>query len=135
LYQRFDLNVDYEHFKSLFEKYCDDNYEISVVDDYIVALEPSDALRLGKVRTTNSSGFIGVYFNKRTGKFYWQMSINGKKINRYGFKTAEDGAADRDEFIRTNRLSARLSDGSKYLGRVIFKVNIKEIKPGFYSKA
>lgn len=45
------------------------------------------------LRSDNTSGYKGVYFFKRWGKFVAQIRVLGKTTNLGGFKTAQEAAA------------------------------------------
>lgn len=49
------------------------------------------------VRKDNTSGFQGVWFNKKRGKFSAELCVGKKRIRKYGFLTAEQAY---DEYLR-----------------------------------
>jgi len=61
-------------------------------------------------RSHNTSGFIGVWFRKDTGKYAAEIKVNKKKISLGCFTTAIEAATIRNNFIKTNNLRHALND-------------------------
>lgn len=53
----------------------------------------------------NTSGILGVYFHKQSGKWYSRISIRGKRINFGYFYTLIDASKARNEYIEVNNLT------------------------------
>ena len=62
-----------------------------------------------RMRRTNTSGFVGVGFNKSKGK--WEASLKLNNIYKYigRFNTIEEAAQARDNYIIENNLPHKLS--------------------------
>lgn len=53
------------------------------------------------IKSSNTSGFIGVSFNKRTKEFYYRVRhTDGNRYCEVGFKTAEEASIARDSKIK-----------------------------------
>ena len=52
------------------------------------------------IRTNNTSGVCGVFFDKRRGSWYTQISHNGCVISKTGFANCEDASAYRKQSER-----------------------------------
>lgn len=52
--------------------------------------------------TNNSSGYVGVTFNRRVGKWYAYITINHKTISLGGHGSAEEAAKARQIYIENN---------------------------------
>ena len=57
-----------------------------------------------KIQKNNTSGYRGVYLNKRTGKYVVQIRVNYARINLGTFTTAIDAAKAYDNYIILNNL-------------------------------
>jgi hypothetical protein len=53
----------------------------------------------GRIKT-NTSGFPGVHFYKRTNNWAVKIEVNGKKIQIYGFDTIEAAVQARSELVK-----------------------------------
>jgi hypothetical protein len=58
-------------------------------------------MKNSKIRKTNTSGFKGVYLDKRVNRFVAQISINGKRTHIGSFKTAIEAAIAYNEKAKT----------------------------------
>ena len=57
-----------------------------------------------RLRSTNSSGYRGVYYNKRRGKYIASITIDYKNTYIGSFDTAKEGGIRYDEYVRDNNL-------------------------------
>lgn len=55
----------------------------------VVTRKQNGENRLGP-RSDNTTGFLGVHLNKKTGRYYATVVHNGKAHSKYGFTTAEE---------------------------------------------
>ncbi len=55
----------------------------------VVTRKQNGENRLGP-RIDNTTGFLGVHLNKKTGKYYCVVAHNGKAHSKHGFSTAEE---------------------------------------------
>jgi hypothetical protein len=57
-----------------------------------------------RIPKNNTSGYKGVYFNKRLGKYVAQININKNRVYLGSFQTAEEGAIAYNNYIIENNL-------------------------------
>ena len=72
----------------------------------------TQALNRRKMRT-NTSGFVGVYWDISKNKWTAKVGSNNKLINIGSFKTKEEAAQARDNYIIENNLPHKLSGLTK----------------------
>ncbi len=69
----------------------------------------ADATRLQKLRSDNTSGLVGVYYNKARGWYYYQLMVEGVNHGENCFNAALDAAIAREEYIISNGIRARMN--------------------------
>ena len=57
-----------------------------------------------RIHTNNTSGYKGVSYNKRRGKYQVQIKVNNKRIHLGYFLTAVEGAIAYNNYIIENNL-------------------------------
>jgi hypothetical protein len=80
---------------------------LKLINGELVPMSRADATRLQKMRSDNRTGFYGVSFIKKRNNYRWDIMINGRKIGKAGFSTAEEAALDREWFIIDNSIRAK----------------------------
>ena len=60
-------------------------------------------------RNTNTSGYVGVCWDKRKSKWFAQISVNYKNTKIGSFLTKEEAVQARDKYILENKLPHKLS--------------------------
>ncbi|KKX25303.1 HNH endonuclease [Rhizobium sp. LC145] len=66
-----------------------------------LATPPQNNVNTG-LKVSNSSGFVGVNFDRRSGKWLARVRANGKRVNLGLFETAEAAARARDAYAMRN---------------------------------
>ena len=64
-----------------------------------------------RIYKNNTSGYKGVSFNKREGKYVAQINVDKKQISLGHFQTAEDGAIAYNNYIIENNLEGFILNG------------------------
>ncbi len=107
IWSKLKSDIPYEQFKVLYKDDHDSGKAITLVDGEIVIRELSDAVRLAPLRSNNTSGFVGVFLDKRRDTFYWQVQLKDHPtFSETGFETVESAAIDRNNFLESHHIIA-----------------------------
>lgn len=66
------------------------------------------------LKSTNTSGYRGVHFEKRTSKWIARIKTDNKRIHLGTFKNAVDGAIAYNKYVLDNNLEHTLNELSKH---------------------
>ena len=61
------------------------------------------------IQVNNTSGYKGVYFNRRRGKYRVAIYVNSENIHLGYFDTAEEGAIAYNNYVITNKTGHSLN--------------------------